>query len=761
MRRFIFGFTISLFVLGLWAHSSSGGPIALVGKPALVDALYSPDGRYLAALTRGGVELLDSRDFKTLVEFGGVSGWDDRMDFSPDGSLLAIGGDRIRIWRVPEGKLLAEIQVDSSIIGFSPDGEFLAYAKRDSVELWQVKTRKVVRRFTGDPEPMLKHIPDPQNKLGRNASAPHVLGFAFSPDGKILAVGSTRRTISLWDVQTGKLIDHLRSESDIWWKRLTFSHDGSMLAAIGETRGFNLWDMREGKLILHRYFSASSISFTPDDKKLVLGLARSDLDFLDLETFKYQSVSARQYPINVGGYERCKRLSFHPNGRTFAAVYPREGKIRIWDVEDMSLTETIYGWGKLIDPIYLPKLNLIAGYSGNNLLFYDAATGEMVSVIEFFTGPWFLEPNPDGRRFAINVDAKVQIWDAQTMQLLHEFRMPGFLSTEGIAFSSDGKLLVTSNIGGGGTQVFDTKTGEEIVKINDVAAGWSTLLFSPDSRQVVLYSEREDAINFWDIETGELVRRVRPSGYSGSSGYGTRVVFRPNGQILHARDTGKAVEIWDIRSKSPKLRWRIEKPFVEGRDRRFTPIRFTPDGRFLIVQVYRHEGGKTKNELRLYDVDKRRHVKTIPNQKHLRFSADGRYVLMWTEDDRVALYPAKDVLGYIPFSVRPEGVSLTTLGRIKRTLLLQNYPNPSNPETWIPFRLSEDSNVIIRIYDLLGRPVRRLNLGRLKAGSYVGREKAAYWDGRSDFGEEVPSGIYFYELRAGKFNDMKRLVILK
>ena len=761
MRRLILYLSVLSVILSLWDCSALGGPIVIVGKPDLVDALYSPDGRYLAVLTEDGVELLNSTDFKTIAEFTEHPSWRSKLDFSPDGSLLAIGGDRIRIWKIPEGRLLAEIGVKSSLIGFSPDGKSLAFAEGDSVKLWQIESRKVVREFTGDPESVLKHITDPQNKLGRNTEMPHVLGFTFSPDGKLLAVGSTRETISLWDVQSAKLIRHLRPGDKMWWKSLTFSHGGSMLAALGDTYGFVLWDMRDRKLIRHGYSSYDSIAFTPDDRKLVLGSAGTVLEFLDLKTLKIMSVSARRYPPNIHGYERCKRISFHPNGRYLAAVYPLEEKIRIWNAEGMSPIRTLYGWGKLSEPIYLSELNLIAAHTGNNLLFYDVKTGRMIHVIEFLDFPWFLRASPDGVRFAINAEAKAQIWDARTMQLLHEFRMPGFLSMEGMAFSQDGKLLATSNFGGGGTQVFDGERGEEIIKIDDVSGSCSTLLFTPDSKQVVLYSEDQDAINFWDIETGELVRRIRPSGYSGNSRYGCRIVFRPNGQILHVRDTGKAIEIWDITRRSPKLRWSIEKPFIEETDRHFTPVQFTPDGRILIVRVYRNEGGEFKTELRLYDVDRGRYVKTIPDQTRLWFSVDGRYVFMRTEDGRMALYPAKDVLGYTPFTVEPKGKFLTALGEIKRTALLQNYPNPSNPETWIPFVLSEDSDVTIRIYDLLGRKVRELNLGHMRAGSYTERDRAAYWDGRDRFGEMVSSGIYLYELQAGRFKDMRRLVILK
>lgn len=95
------------------------------------------------------------------------------------------------------------------------------------------------------------------------------------------------------------------------------------------------------------------------------------------------------------------------------------------------------------------------------------------------------------------------------------------------------------------------------------------------------------------------------------------------------------------------------------------------------------------------------------------------------------------------------------------TALFANYPNPFNPETWIPFDLAEDADVTVHIYDLAGRSVRRLDLGRRGPGSYRGRTDAAYWDGRDDFGESVSSGMYIYELRAGSSRQARRMVIRK
>ncbi|MEO2005940.1 MAG: FlgD immunoglobulin-like domain containing protein, partial [Candidatus Poribacteria bacterium] len=95
------------------------------------------------------------------------------------------------------------------------------------------------------------------------------------------------------------------------------------------------------------------------------------------------------------------------------------------------------------------------------------------------------------------------------------------------------------------------------------------------------------------------------------------------------------------------------------------------------------------------------------------------------------------------------------------TALLPNYPNPFNPETWIPFDLSEDADVTVRIYDVQGRQVRGLTLGRLAVGMYQSRERAAYWDGRNDIGEAVASGVYVYELRADGAVQRRRMVIRK
>ena len=95
------------------------------------------------------------------------------------------------------------------------------------------------------------------------------------------------------------------------------------------------------------------------------------------------------------------------------------------------------------------------------------------------------------------------------------------------------------------------------------------------------------------------------------------------------------------------------------------------------------------------------------------------------------------------------------------TALLPNYPNPFNPETWIPYHLSKETDVMLTIHDVRGVLVRELALGHQTAGIYENRARAAYWDGRNHQGEPVASGVYFYTLTAGDFTATRKLLIVK
>ena len=104
---------------------------------------------------------------------------------------------------------------------------------------------------------------------------------------------------------------------------------------------------------------------------------------------------------------------------------------------------------------------------------------------------------------------------------------------------------------------------------------------------------------------------------------------------------------------------------------------------------------------------------------------------------------------------------LIVMARPEKTQLLANYPNPFNPETWIPYELATDTDVRITIYNAQGVVIRTLQLGQQSAGYYTDRERAAYWDGRNAAGEPVASGVYFYQLETDEISSLRKMVILK
>ena len=141
--------------------------------------------------------------------------------------------------------------------------------------------------------------------------------------------------------------------------------------------------------------------------------------------------------------------------------------------------------------------------------------------------------------------------------------------------------------------------------------------------------------------------------------------------------------------------------------------------------------------------------------------------LHFTTQQKRSIQSAIEALERTPIRSKAEDVVFNALKVILpqrsaiETQLLPNYPNPFNPETWIPFELAEDTEVSVRIFDTSGEIVRQISLGYLNAGSYVSRERAVYWNGRSDAGEYTSSGIYFYCISAESFSAMRKMVIMK
>jgi len=157
---------------------------------------------------------------------------------------------------------------------------------------------------------------------------------------------------------------------------------------------------------------------------------------------------------------------------------------------------------------------------------------------------------------------------------------------------------------------------------------------------------------------------------------------------------------------------------------------------------------------------------------------NGRFIAAFVDFSRRSVVQADDaielsfidqhdnLLSKVIRRIEPEQIERAYLNTVielcpVKTALFQNYPNPFNPETWIPYQIAQDAKVKIEIFNIVGKLIRRIELGNQAAGWYVTKARAAYWNGCNETGEVVASGIYFYKLSAGNYSAVRKLLIVK
>ncbi len=706
-------------------------PLLTIGKPPLDDIAYTPDGRFLATLSISyWIELLDAETFVPVHHIDTVEG--EHLRFSPDGAQLAIFGDRanIQLWDVDPPRLRATIPVKTVHVTFSPDGKYLAYTVRDTVYLWHLREKQVVMELTN--------------------GAP-ITAIEFHPNLPILVSGHPEDPVTFWNVDTGQIQRRfptvLRHP-----KKLRFSPNGAFLGVLLEHTDVYLFETATGAL--REYFhSALDFGFSPDGTYFFLGTSGAMLQRLHIPTGGWDSQSVVDKPTEFRGMRRVKRLTFHPNGSEFASQIDSY-RISVWDVKKLSRLKTLSGWEQTYtQAAYLPKINrLVTGFNTNILHFWDTRTGNLLKTVEFHSRLYQVVPSPDGRSVALDVEATNQIWDAALMEPRHVFQIRGYLGTQAVNFSPSGKYLASNTYRG--TFIWEVDTGRQVNLIDTDWSDFSLLLFTPDERQIVLIPPNDedlqpagDFIGLWDIQTGERVRSV--------DAIGPLLFGRDN--FLQVRDSQEALEIFDMASDRELSQ--IPKPIPFQLIRRFSDIQFHPTGRMVAV---RWPVRTTPDKQRFYDTQTGQRLAVMPGAD-LRFAGKGEFLLLHNESSsQLEIYRTRDIVN-VPESARvePQARQLAQWGAIKRNALLQNFPNPFNPETWIPFRLANESHVTIQIHNFAGQLVRRLSPGTMPAGNYSSQAQAVYWDGRNQVGEPVSSGVYLYTINAGNFSATRKMLIWK
>ena len=513
------------------------GVIARIGKGALGEVYFSPDGSKLAISTAIGIWFHDPQTGKALelLQRPNIR-YPFPFAFSPDGNRIGIGirekkrnasgSSRysVEVWDATTGEekemRLGHLHTIQSIV-FSPDGDYIASVGgfSNTARLWNTQTgqsisirrmhpkgiNSVVFPLDGptfatlgyDNAAYLWEGKTGNQKITLIGHTKQVSCIAYSPDSKTIATGSYDRTIRLWDVTTGTHQTTLASTvGEV--RSLAYSPDGNTIVCGGRNGNVQLWDTQTLKLkstLTGHTARVKSIAYAPNGD--TIATASSD------ETVRLWDVATSKSKVTLTGYMRINAAAYSPDSQTIVTGN-QDGNVHFWDVSTAALKNTFIGDknGIIFNIAYSPDGKTVAVVSSNNdrVLLRDAKTGKHKATLahfglidtiflllqnrEYDIGP--IAYSPDGNTIVTGGDyytiekGTVYLWNARTGKPKKViFKGPGAVDT--IVFSEDGKKIIATGDWKNKIRVWHAETGKELTPTPaDIPGGSKWLLHSPD-----------------------------------------------------------------------------------------------------------------------------------------------------------------------------------------------------------------------------------------------------------------------------------------
>ena len=787
----------------LWDVDTQTEIGTLEGHTGYVSSVsFSPDGRTLAS---GGQDnSVRLWDVDTQTEIGTLEGHTYAVNsvvFSSDGKTLASGShdNTVRLWDVDTRTEIGILEHYTPLlrVSFSPDGQTIAGMYTwvgYTVDLWDVDTQTRKQGFSND-EIFVRRVLEytmwevlwvvaAQAENIHTILVGHttaVLSVSFSPDGKTIAasVGDPHSRyrgsnfIRMWDVATLTEIDTL----DRWGSRsfgnesVSFSPDGKTILSRCGQQVICLRDAATyteiGTLEIPSHWVDIAV-FSPDGHTLAIGASFEIVWLWDVDT---DTEIGRLW----GHIGAVKSLSFSPDGRTLATAGSVDGTVRLWDVDtqkEIAILRGHTGWlnGVTFSP---DGTTIISGSNDRTVRIWDVATQTEIGTLEGHTDAVnSVAFSPDGKTIVSgDQHGTVRLWDVGTQTGMGTLEGHTY-AVNSVSFSPGGKTVASGSDDGtvllwNITSVDHSNTQVEATAL--LLGGSLTAKIDPGN-DVDYFSvpiEVRGQLTLWTTTTGTL---DTIGTLQNSDGTTLATTADENGaEALNFR-IEQVVEpgTYYIKVQSSEQKagdYTIYAAFVPATD-------VNRDGvvDVLDLMIVAENFGRVDTPL-TGDVNGDGEVNRediIAVLDALEAAAAAPAAVSTTESlqrwiDRAKQLNPTDAhfqkgLAVLQNLLTPLRETETVP---KATALLANYPNPFNPETWIPYQLATPADVTLTIYSVEGALVRTLSLGHLSAGLYQSRSRAAYWDSRNMIGEPVASGLYFYTLTAGEFTATRKLLIRK